>query len=1234
MRFFGYLVFVVLWSTWAAAADRPNVLFLSIDDLRPELGCYGAEAIHSPHIDRLAESGVRFDRAYCQLAVCNPSRVSLLTGLRPDSARVWTLDVRFRHTVPDVVTLPQHFKQSGYDTVSFGKIFHNPWPDNVSWSEPHRWPEEAGLWSKEARQRLARFREKMKSAGKSEAAIRRMRAPAVEIVDVPDSEHIDGAIADQALEAMRRLAETDKPFFLAAGFVRPHLPFVVPRQYWELYDRESIPLAKNGFLPKDSPRFAMNTMYELRDYMDYADAPDPRDGSLTEAQQRELKHGYYASVSFIDAQVGRLLGELEALDLAKNTIVILWSDHGWKLGEHNSWCKQSNYEVDTRVPLVIRDPRAGGNRRECRALVELLDVYPTLCELAGIPVPAHVEGDSLVSLLNDPGESVKQAAFSQFRRKLRNRDLMGYSMRTDRFRYVEWTDRHTREAVAFELYDHEADPAENVNLAGRSEWKDQLMKFGEQLWETLPKPPSYREQPSRKQVRPTMKFQNRREETLLLSWIPKGGKPERLAKIAPRESIIQNTTKGHVFLVEGAQSEYRKTVTVSKDSETIVLREGEVESPPNILFLMADDWSFPHAGALGDPVVKTPTFDRLAREGVLFKNAFVCAPSCTPSRHSVASGQYHWRLGDGVNLGGSLSREIPVYPELLAEAGYVTGFSRKGTAPSKHRFRDGDPFGPRFQNFEAFYANRKPGKPFCFWNGAGEPHRPYQWGSGKENGIELGAIEVPACLPDNEVVRTDLADYYDRVQRFDRDAARILSLIEKKGELENTIVVMSGDNGMPFPRCKATLYDLGTRVPLAIRWGKRVLGGRTLGDFVSLTDVAPTFLEAAGLTVPNEMTGRSLLRQLLATTGGQIDPERDHVLAGMERHVQPNPSRAIRTADFLYIRNFAPAAWPDGRAKGEQPHYDFTKTPWPTTPGAFSHNVDPGPTKQWMRENAGKGNDASLVQLAFGKRPSEELYDLTKDPDQMSNVVNEAGYRSVRDRLSRRLATELRESGDPRFEKKGFASFDVEGWTVHLNELQWNREPEATGRMLDLLVSQLQRVVEAVPPRALRQLREVPIWINPTYPELKPTAEYHPEVGWLKRNNRLPEMAKSIEITNVSIFPFEDRRMPYLLLHELSHAYHDRVLGFDRADVIEAFTRARDSGSYDLVKRFNGKNTVMDKAYAMANAKEYFAEVSEAYFGKNDFFPFTREELRRHDPQVLKVLEKAWGVQMGKRENE
>ena len=972
------LCLAVFILTSAFSQENPNVLFIAVDDLRPELGCYGVEEIISPNIDRLASSGVIFERAYCQVAVCNPSRVSLLTGLRPDSSKVWDLPTRFRETVPDVVTLPQHFKANGYYAASFGKIFHNPWPDNVSWSEPHAWPKKSELWSAKAKQDLADYREKMRAEGKSERAIDKMRAVSTEIVDLEDHEHIDGAIAAQALAKMRQLAKRDEPFFLAAGFVRPHLPFVVPRKYWELYDREKIPLAQDGILPKNAPKFGSNTMYELRDYMDFADSADPHSGSLTLAQQRRLKHGYFAAVSFIDAQVGLLLDQLDELGLAENTIVVLWGDHGWKLGEHNSWCKQTNYEIDTRSPLIIRAPAAGGNGQATAALTEFLDVYPTLCELADLPLPQHLEGRSLVSLLEKPDSRFKSAAISQFQRREGKSELMGYAMRTDRHRYVEWIDRKSRKIVAQELYDHERDPGETTNIAADSDLLDSL---SEQLWTVLPSPPRFAPKAPKK-ARPVLRFENRRKETLTVSWLPEGGEPKRTGEIKSGKSITQNTTLGHRFRVENADQSFRREVVAKEQHQTIVLAE---RPRPNIVVIMGDDWSWPHASILGDPVVKTPAFDRIAREGVLFENAFVSSPSCTPSRFSIATGQHAWRLGEGANLGGSLAKDVPVYADLLADAGYETGFCRKGASPSKHTFRGNDPFGPKFRNFDEFFAKRNSDSPFCFWYGAGEPHRPYDWQASMNSDMNLDEIAVPACLPDNKTVRTDLGDYYLRVQKLDSLAGQILDRLESAGELENTIVVMTGDNGMPFPRCKATLYDMGTRVPLAIRWGKAV-GARKVADFVSLTDLAPTFLEAAGIPTPKVMTGRSLFPQLIAEGSGQIDPGRDHVLTGMERHVHPNPSRAIRTADFLLIRNSRPETWKTGEITPLRRN-DFAKTPWPTNPGAFSFNVDPGPTKQWMLENPGP-----LNELAFGRRPELELYDLRKDPAQLKNCAQDSRY--------------------------------------------------------------------------------------------------------------------------------------------------------------------------------------------------------------------------------------------------
>ena len=655
---------------------------------------------------------------------------------------------------------------------------------------------------------------------------------------------------------------------------------------------------------------------------------------------------------------------------------------------------------------------------------------------------------------------------------------------------------------------------------------------------------------------------------------------------------------------------------------------------PNIVVIMGDDWSWPHAGVLGDEVVKTPTFDGIAEEGVLFENAFVSAPSCSPSRFAIVTGQHHWRLGSGDSLSGSLQANIPVYPDLLAATGYQTGFARKGCGPSKHEFRGNDPLGKRFKNFEEFMGQRDKSKPFCFWYGAGEPHRPYDWQASKNSELSLGKIKVPECLPDNETVRTDIGDYYLRVQKLDGFASEIVKRLEAEKQLENTIVIMTSDNGMPFPRCKATLYDLGTRVPLAIRWGKNVATGRTIKDFVSLTDLAPTILEAAGIPIPKTVTGKSLMAQLKSESSDWVDEKRDTVLIGRERHVLAFPARAIRTKEFLYVRNFSPASWPTGTEDARltpqrtlpQPHYDFSKNGWPTEPPAFSYAVDPSPTKQWMLEHSKEAAVAKLNSLAFKPKPDEELYELSSDPGQLKNLADNPKFRTERDRLSNRLTTKLTESGDPRFKLSQHATFGIQGWTIHLNHELWQEKPKLTKKMLGLLAAQLQRVESVVPKKALGQIRRIPIWINPTYQGVPPKAEYHPNARWLKDNNRNPAMSKSIEVTSVDIFDFENKRMPFFMLHELSHAYHDQVLDFRNSKIRKAFEAARDSGGYDSVKRYTGEKTVKEKAYAVANEKEYFAESSEAYFGKNDYFPRNRKQLKKHDPAIHDLVEELWGV--------
>jgi len=450
----------------ASVPPRPNILFISVDDLRPEFGAYGSRLVKSPNLDRIARAGVTFNRAYCQQAVCSPSRTSLLTGARPDTTKVWDLNTHFRAAMPGVVTLGQHFKENGYFVQGVGKIYHGGFDDAPSWSVP---------WQSPTAPAYA-LRENLPSGGGKGAPASVKDAPskakkgiapgslgsAFESAEVSDDTYIDARIANTTVSLLPGLAAKPEPFFLAVGFQRPHLPFVAPKKYWDLYDPATIPLATNKFRAKDAPEYSVQPGFELRFYKGI-----PRD-SIPDDLARQLKHGYYAALSYMDAQLGKVLDELDRLGLAKNTIVILWGDHGWKLGEHDAWAKNSNSEDDTRSPLLLAVPGMKHAGARTDAIVEFVDIYPTLSALAGLPPPrsGHLEGASFSPVLDDPRRGWKRAAFSQFPRVVDGRALMGYTMRTDRHRLTVWADRGDSANVkAIELYDHALDPQENVNIA-------------------------------------------------------------------------------------------------------------------------------------------------------------------------------------------------------------------------------------------------------------------------------------------------------------------------------------------------------------------------------------------------------------------------------------------------------------------------------------------------------------------------------------------------------------------------------------------------------------------------------------------------------------------------------------------------------------------------------------------------------------------------------------------------
>ncbi len=499
---------------------------------------------------------------------------------------------------------------------------------------------------------------------------------------------------------------------------------------------------------------------------------------------------------------------------------------------------------------------------------------------------------------------------------------------------------------------------------------------------------------------------------------------------------------------------------------------------PNILFAFADDmgryasaYAKIEPGGLND-IISTPNFDRVAKEGALFRNAFVNAPSCTPCRSSLLSGQYFWRTGRGAILQGAIwDSKIPSYPLILKNAGYHIGHSYKvwspGTpanAPYGATETAYNKRGNRFNgysqfvfgaddkeaakqtlleevrgNFSDFLADRQKDQSFCYWFGPTNVHRKWTQGSGKKLwGLDPDALEgkVPPFLPDVPIVREDLADYFGEIHAFDAGLGVLLAELEKLGELDNTLIVVSGDHGAPgFPYGKCNLYDFGVAVPLAVRWPGKVPADRVIDDFVCLPDLAPTFIEAATLTPPDVMTGRSLLPILKSERSGTIDATRDAVIVGRERHVAaartdnlPYPQRAIRTKDFLYIRNFKPDRWPMGTGSG----YGRPSGPFPDF-NTLANNtfvefedLDASPTKAWLMENYRNGTGGYLekeFQFAFGRRPAEELYDLRTDPHQIKNVAAEPAFGEARKDLSDRLMKVLKETGDPRVTGDG-STFD------------------------------------------------------------------------------------------------------------------------------------------------------------------------------------------------------------------
>ncbi len=478
------LGFLLAATLHGAEAQKPNVLFIAVDDMRPELGCYGNTVIKTPNFDRLAKRGMVFTRAYCQQAVCSPSRTSIMTGKRPDATRVWDLETHFRVALPNVKTIGQYFKENGYFSQGMGKIYHGGFDDEATWSTPWMTPK-APTYAKDPTPADV-VKEDTKGKGKGVA---------FEAGDVADDFYTDGKTSRLAAQTIAELHKKGQPFFLAVGFSKPHLPFVSPKKYWDLYDPAKIPDTASPF-PVGAPAYVGDN--DSGEFRAYTNVP-PKDKKLARtplppAFAAQVRHGYYAAISYTDANLGIVLDALEKEGIADNTVVVVWGDHGWKLGDHEEWGKHTNFEIDTRVPLIFSYPGQKTAGLKSSSLVEFVDVYPTLADLCGLPKP-DVDGVSLKPVLENPDVTVKPVAISQYPKTAglnkkdgakgtAKRDVMGYSIRDDRWRLTLWRSLADNKIVDTELYDEVNAPTEPENLANKPENKEVI----ERLSKFLPPP--------------------------------------------------------------------------------------------------------------------------------------------------------------------------------------------------------------------------------------------------------------------------------------------------------------------------------------------------------------------------------------------------------------------------------------------------------------------------------------------------------------------------------------------------------------------------------------------------------------------------------------------------------------------------------------------------------------------------------------------------------------------------
>jgi arylsulfatase A-like enzyme len=802
------------------AADKPNVLFIAVDDLRPELGCYGNSIVKTPNMDRIAARGIVFNKAYCQQAVCSPSRTSIMTGLRPDVTKVWDLETHFRVAQPDCITLPQYFKANGYHTSALSKIYHAGFEDGRSWNEPHWYPKGRAVdtdpvdWTKQIVTRhdvdVTEFANEVTDGPARTGGKIPKKGPAFEVSPKAEDQLPDGATAAEAVRRLSSLKLKGQPFFLAVGFAKPHLPFVAPKKYWDIYDPNDIPVPAIDHLPEGSPEFAGHNNSELHNYPGV-----PKGNPLPVDFAKTLRHGYYACISYTDAQIGKVLDALDKEGLADNTIIVLWGDHGWQLGDHGLWHKHTNFELATRSPLLISVPNSKTAGRKCDAPVEFVDVYPTLTDLCGLPAPTNLDGTSLKNFINNPAAPSTDVAISQYPRKdpVSGLNVMGYSIRDSRWRAIFWRDRNGSRIIATELYDELNDPAETVSVAGAPEHKALMEMFAK--------------------------------------YLPPVGSAAITGKTKPNVIFILADDLG-IGNVSCYGSDHYKT--------------------PNIDKLASTGTRFTHAftGALCGPSRALIMSGRYAfRNGSTNQDACMrmdmselVLPKVFKSAGYVTSmvGKYGQLPGQPDEAG---------FDDYLRFNGSGVYWNKKPDKPEPYRVNGKDlelgnkEYMSDLMHDQAIgFMKQHQSKPFFLYYSLVHVHGDIQ--------------PTPDSAPDSQ----DL--FGDNILYMDKLVGKLVDELEMLKLRENTLIVFMGDNGTGkgqndlstiggrnLSGMKGSMLECGGLVPMIANWPGKTLAGKVSADLIDSTDLVATFAELAGGKLPKAKTfdGHSFAAQLRGEPG-------------------------------------------------------------------------------------------------------------------------------------------------------------------------------------------------------------------------------------------------------------------------------------------------------------------------------------------------------------------------------